>query len=379
MAKNIVICSDGTGNTFDRRVTNVTRLVRRLALDDPSRQVVIYDQGIGTAWRRNDKIGRLAGREAFVRLPAPRWNPLALLLGLGFGHGLRRNVGEMYCALAWLYDPGDRVFLFGFSRGAFTVRALAGLLHRCHLPEAVDPGHLESRFRRAWALYEIMRPSVRDRREIAALRREHRRCPIYFLGAWDSVKSYGGVNPIMLPHLRHNPDVGHVRHALALDEHRGWFKPTTWGQLDLDEKGAKARLHPLHSPAYASQDVCEAWFAGSHCDVGAGRIALRWMLGEAARLDPPLLLNNAGTMTLRLADRPLGVRESTSLGYRIADLLRFREIDNSGEWPALDEPLPGTRCPLQTPRRGKVVVHASARGRLDGPGVEYCETWSGGA
>jgi uncharacterized protein (DUF2235 family) len=79
---------------------------------------------------------------------------------------------------------------------------------------------------------------------ILALRREHRPCPVHFLGLWDTVKSYGGLDPAILPHLRHNPIVAHVRHALALDERRAWFKPTTWGRLDSDLHAAMTRLAP---------------------------------------------------------------------------------------------------------------------------------------
>lgn len=378
MAKNIVICSDGTGNTFDGRVSNVTRLVRRLRVDDRETQVVVYDQGVGTAGARTRLVRRIEGCPALICLPAhARWNVVARLLGLGFGYGLRRNVREMYCELARLYHPGDRVFLFGFSRGAFTVRALAGLLHRCHLPRDASSWKLRWRFRRAWAAYRPMQPHGRT---VAKVRRKHRRCPIYFLGVWDTVKSYGGIRPIMLPHLRHNPSVGHVRHALALQERREWFKPTTWGRLDLDGRGAATRLDPLDGPVYASQDVCEAWFAGSHCDVGGGRIALRWMLGEAARLDPPLLLNDAGMATLRRADRAPVTSRSMTLGYRIADRLRWREIDNGGVWPALVRARRGAGRKWDELRRnGNVVVHATAREIVAGDDVVVSETWSGGA
>ena len=144
----------------------------------------------------------------------------------------------MYRVLAEVYEEGDHLFLFGFSRGAFTVRALAGLLHRCHLAQGVGP-EIDRRFERSWELFQ---PMVADDSAVESLRAEHRPCPVHFLGVWDTVKSYGGLKPVMLPHLRHNPDVTHVRHALAIEERRAWFKPTTWGLLDGDEDGAMTRI-----------------------------------------------------------------------------------------------------------------------------------------
>jgi hypothetical protein len=141
MGRNIVVCSDGTGNTFDNRVTNVTGLIGCIILD-VDRQLVLYDQGIGTTATRTSQVDLLGQSTAEPRalrvLPAPGGGkPLGWVKkarGLATGYGLKENVGQIYLALAGCYQPGDRVFLFGFSRGAFTVRALAGLLYRCHLP-----------------------------------------------------------------------------------------------------------------------------------------------------------------------------------------------------------------------------------------------------
>jgi uncharacterized protein (DUF2235 family) len=102
----------------------------------------------------------------------------------------------------------------------------------------------------------------------------HKDLKIYFLGLWDTVKSYGGIRPIVLPHLRHNPCVKIVRHALALDERRAWFDATTWGQLDSDTKGAALRLENTLSvadmEALKTQDIEKVWFRGCHSDVGGG-------------------------------------------------------------------------------------------------------------
>ena len=119
MPKNIVICSDGTGNSDTGTVpSNVKRLFDLLALD-PDRQVSIYDPGVGTDPRRPDES------------PAGYWRQH--LAELCFGAGIATNLLELYTYLVDRYQPGDRVYLFGFSRGAFTVRALAGLVHVCGL------------------------------------------------------------------------------------------------------------------------------------------------------------------------------------------------------------------------------------------------------
>ena len=269
MAKNLVICSDGTGNTFDSRVTNVTRLVKNLVLDQPERQLVIYDQGVGTTKKR-EEVTRTSQDEGLRILEAPLSssgiNPIGWVnktRGLAFGHGLEENIRQMYRVLAEVYEEGDHLFLFGFSRGAFTVRALAGLLHRCHLAQGTGP-EIDRSFERSWELFQ---PMVADDSAVESLRAEHRPCPVHFLGVWDTVKSYGGLKPVMLPHLRHNPDVAHVRHALAIEERRAWFKPTTWGLLDLDEDGAMTRID---NAAYGQQDISEVWFTGCHSDVGGG-------------------------------------------------------------------------------------------------------------
>src|SRR5512139_3292800 len=125
MAKNIVICSDGTGNsTIKGRGTNVFKLFEAVDVNGHQRdarltpQVTFYDDGVGTE----------------------NFKPLQLAGG-AFGWGLSRNVRQLYKELARVYDPGDNIFLFGFSRGAFTVRSLVGLIATCGL---VDPRRVPS-------------------------------------------------------------------------------------------------------------------------------------------------------------------------------------------------------------------------------------------
>jgi len=294
--KNIVICADGTGNTFGAQVSNVSRLVQLIDLDNPEQQVAFYDQGIGTDPRYINTVKAYRDRERVQRraleiLDPPFqawWVPSRIVRGVGLaiGYGLRRNVRELYTALAQCYEDGDRIYLFGFSRGAFTVRVLAGLLFRCGLLPK-DSTNFEDRYEHA---YDLFTPHLQDFDAVERFKRDEKvRTPrVYFLGIWDTVKSYGGIWPQSLPHLRHNPIVDKVRHALALDEQRSWFLPTSWGGIDSDR--------PVDDPAaYRDQEVVEIWFRGVHSDVGGGNnnptlngIALNWLFQNAKRCGLPI-------------------------------------------------------------------------------------------
>ena len=389
MAKNIVVCADGTGNSFGRSVSNVARMIRFLTLDNRARQVVVYDQGIGTDGRRWKEIVKyrrtIVDPKALHVLPGPHeswFRPaewIALLGGLAFGHGLKDNVGQMYRELAKLYQTGDTVFLFGFSRGAFTVRALAGLIYRCGLPQW---GHVDfpRRFERAWQLYVPMHP-LEAQTEQFRTREGQRECPIHFLGVWDTVKSYGGLRPIMLPHLRHNPIVAHVRHALALDERRGWFDATTWGGLDIDREheAAWSRLPERVRNRIERQDIEEVWFRGCHSDIGGGdkeaqsaRIALRWMLGEAAQTGLCLNADGSGLLDPPPERERAEVHESDTLPWRLIELLPRLAIDNSGQWPnrVAARTRQAVRHPDRLLRNGFVTVHES----VGAPGVRLAAT-----
>ena len=224
-------------------------------------------------------------------------------------------------------------------------------------------------FDRAWALYRPMQPK---RDAIARFQSaEHQRdCRVHFLGIWDTVKSYGGLRPVMLRHLRHNPIGDAIRHAVALDEQRGWFDVTTWGRLDLDrEPGAAwSRLSDSERAATDALDIAEVWFRGCHSDVGGGngdikteRIALRWMLGEA--LTKGIGINDAGRSLLAppLEPERAEIHPSHTAGWRAVEAVPRLVIDNSGTWPRrVRAPAPNARRePLKLMRSGRVSIHAS--------------------
>ena len=384
MSRNLILCADGTCNAFGSSSSNVARLIEHLDLDHATAQVACYDQGIGT---RADQLKpitafreRLADRDALHLLPPPGdswsrpWTWPFLVGSMMFGWGLEANVRQLYVKLAELYEPEDTIFLFGFSRGAFTVRALAGLTWRYGIPASRGAAEADRLFTRAWRLFRDEYPDEDGTKAGLALRfREQskvRACPIHFLGLWDTVKSYGGLRPVMLPHLRHNPSVAIVRHALALDERRGWFDVTTWGALDSDSQpdAAMSRLDEATLAAIRTQDVAEVWFSGCHADVGGGAgnvrtsdIALRWMLGEAA--DAGLKLNAMGRgflATPRTSEVPAHER----LAHGLLEGHRVDSAPGDRQWRPVAAEVLGdawtcARTPLIHPRGKRVLFHES--------------------
>jgi uncharacterized protein (DUF2235 family) len=319
MAKNIVICCDGTGQRLDVHCTNVVRLFRALYRADPHLQIAFYDPGVGTM----PATGALTSVSRGLTLLASNW----------VGYGLLDNVSRAYGFVVDHYKQGDPIYLFGFSRGAFTVRVLAGLLHRIGVLRA-DAKNLIP-----YAL-EIYRPhytrisDAQKRKDACSVKDEFRdafclpgRVTIKFLGLWDTVKAFGFFSPKSLPHIRHNLDVVTVRHALALDEYRRSFVPSSWGGLD----------DFLEQPAPREQDVKEVWFAGSHSDVGGGYpeeesglswLSLKWMLGEASKCK--LLLDKERTRSL---ESELGSRPRMDLEEQFWRLHRSRTL----KWVVFDQ------------------------------------------
>jgi uncharacterized protein (DUF2235 family) len=273
VSKNIVICCDGTNNEFGKENTSVVRLVQTIDRD-ATKQRLYYDGGLGTlpepgAWTRTGK-----------------W--VSKVYGLAFGAGLFWKTGHAYEYLMDLWEPGDRVFLFGFSRGAYTARLLAAVLHQMGLLPSGNknlipyvmrvfkalPKNSDNRDGTAMADYFKLADQFRSTfaRQVPE-DPDERHFHIHFLGLWDTVSSVGWVwDPPSYPYTTKNPGVHTIRHAVSIDERRWFF------------------LQNLVRRAHARQDICELWFAGSHADVGGGypenegglwRRPFMWMLGEA--------------------------------------------------------------------------------------------------
>jgi uncharacterized protein (DUF2235 family) len=250
--RNLVVCLDGTDNQFCATNTNVVRMLQSLA-QDPQRQLAYYDPGVGTIWEEGT-LSRTAQK-------------VQMILGLAFGLGVTRNVAQAYEFLMRYHRPDDRIFIFGFSRGALEARALAGLIHRCGLLYE----HLPSLTPYALRLFQTPGEfSVIDEFKATF----SRRVDIGFLGVWDTVTSMGNVwSPIHWPNTAKNPSVEYVAHAIAIDERRAFFRQNRW------------------SPT--PRQVCsEVWFPGVHSDVGGGypaddgrlwAIAFEWMAKHAEK------------------------------------------------------------------------------------------------
>ncbi|NYI92606.1 uncharacterized protein (DUF2235 family) [Amycolatopsis endophytica] len=259
MAKRVVICCDGTWNTPDQPApTNVSRVALAIAPADGTgcEQRMYYHAGVGT-------------------------RPGERLWGGAFGFGLSRNVREAYRFLVRTFEPGDELFLFGFSRGAYTARSLAGLVRNCGI---LRHQH-EDRIGEAYALYRSRRDRTHPREVSAQLFRRSfaRETRIRFLGVWDTVGSLGiplsGMRLVNLINRRwqfHDTElsssVDAAYQALAIDEQRPPFKPALW--------------HPR--PGTLGQRVEQVWFSGVHSDVGGGYpdraladISLLWMVERA--------------------------------------------------------------------------------------------------
>ncbi len=274
MPKNIVICCDGTGNEIGINMSNVLKLYRMLDKDEE--QLVYYDPGVGTLGQRKTWGRLIQGVKGFV--------------GLATGYGLDDNVLEAYRFLATNYDEGDSVYLFGFSRGAHSVRVLAGFIHLLGLlrPDQLNYlGYAFAAYKRAAQDGEDLSVAWHFRRIVGA-----RTIPMKFLGVWDTVASVIVPRPDRLywpsletlPYTLQNPSVEVFRQAAAIDEFRRMFRLSKWKQ-DQDYK-------PNHfsTSEPPKQDARQVWFAGCHSDIGGGypedesglsKFPLRWMIEQA--------------------------------------------------------------------------------------------------
>lgn len=261
MSKRIVVCADGTWNRPERDLTedfptNVLRLARaiRPVATDGTPQQVFYDWGIGSY---HDK----------VRAGAT-------------GRGIEKNIMDGYRYIVQNYAPGDEIWLFGFSRGAYTVRSLCGLINNCGILRRPDAALIES----AFALYKkpasVNAPGGDNSVEFRA-NHSHRSREVKFVGVWDTVGALG--IPFSFLGLFDDKDefydtklgrnVRAARHALAIDEVREDFEPAVWLPRE-------------------KLDLRQVWFCGAHADVGGSQkpdrdgsrvsdLPLHWMIKEA--------------------------------------------------------------------------------------------------
>lgn len=255
MPKNIVVFSDGTGQEGGQgNNTNVYKLFNMVE-DRTGRQIAFYDRGLGTGWRK--------------------------FSGSVFGAGISKNILECYEFIFDNYNAGDQIHLYGFSRGATTVRSLSGFIHMF----GVLPKSRPELIKRAFKIYKIRSRRKRNKKAAEFVSKHHTMwIKIQFLGVWDTVAALGvpfkPLNVFLdkIPAFRHkfhdlrlSESVVHARHALAIDDQRLTFHPTLW-EADVKQ----------------DQSMKQIWFCGMHSDVGGGYkeqgladITLSWMIKEA--------------------------------------------------------------------------------------------------
>jgi uncharacterized protein (DUF2235 family) len=310
--KRLVICCDGTWNRADQEragepcPTNVVKLAYRVAKRDGAGnpQIVLYNHGVGTG------------------------NGLDRLSGGAFGAGLEDNIHEAYRFLVGNYELGDEIYVFGFSRGAFTARSLVGMIRNCGI---LTRGSV-AQYRAAVALYRDDERGP-DHAFSLEFKQNFSVCsdgdiPVRFVGVWDTVGALG----IPLAGLRsvtrrrqqfHDTQlsgiVEYAYHALAIDERRGPFEPTLWD--------------PRSKPR---QTVRQVWFCGVHSDIGGGYpehglsdISLQWMIEAAA--DAGLAFDDDVLRAAPLNGDPTGVLHDSRKGvYRFKrEFVRSIGIDET--------------------------------------------------
>jgi uncharacterized protein (DUF2235 family) len=355
--KRLVLCADGTWNTRDQQnedsgkrcPTNVTKVARAVRPRDDNGvdQVVFYHDGLGTG------------------------GGLDRVTGGAFGRGIEDNVRDLYRFILYNWEPGDDLFLFGFSRGAFTVRTLTGFLFAVGLLEKDDDYYVPD----VYGCYEQSKgPGTDEWKKAFRKIKNTRPCPpIKFVGVWDTVGSLGapGLLGWFLNSDKYkyhqvglNPCIQNAYHALAIDERRKPFAPTMY-----------------EKPAGWTGMLEQVWFAGVHSNVGGGykpdgvaNEALHWMASKAHDLglafDGNYLVHYTPCFNTPLADsmsakfkalgeyeRPLGqhVAHGEKLHKSVADRRGFaaanytaRNLEAGTTPPIVDTTAPwitrGTPC-----------------------------------
>jgi hypothetical protein len=329
--KRLIVCCDGTWNDNDAGTgyTNVSRLAWAIQPTDNRNgkdvaQIVFYQSGVGT--------------EGAI---------LSKFKGGALGLGLSHNVRDAFTFICHNYCAGDEIFLFGFSRGAYTARSVGGLINYAGLMGKRD-------LDRFFELWDGYKQTDKEKRAAALgkFKGRHENVPIKCIGVWDTVGSVG--IPAALETLDaafrryyafHDTNLGehveHAFHALALDERRKNFAPSLWTQKD----GVK------------NQELKQVWFAGVHSDVGGGYaehgasdIPLAWMASEVA---PYLCLDFAY----------LKLRQDRSGKWALGEL----HESFSKKWKPLGEQ---RRTPFATDQKKSFeAIHASVAARIKGGGL----------
>ncbi len=344
--KNLVVLSDGTGNEIGENISNVLkfyRVLRKTPKTTPS-QVVFYDPGVGT----------LARPDPWIKFR----QDAVTVLGLMTGYGLDERVLAAYSFLIDNYEDGDEIYLFGFSRGAYTVRVLAALIHKVgllapqqrNLADAALTAYKQSAelaVLSASTNFDEQGPEVaptsKDDRASQFARIVSVRWPtVKFMGVWDTVASVIVPRPDRfysfslqeLPHTRRNPSVQIFRQAIALDERRRMFRLHAWDE-------PQTYMHNRFSATNNTdpQDAKQVWFAGVHADIGGGypeaesglsKFPLLWMIDEA-------VTHGLAVSTQAVNQLAWGIqREGSPFTYVAPDIRRDPHQSLTSAWRPLE-------------------------------------------
>ncbi|KAI0038905.1 WD40 repeat-like protein [Auriscalpium vulgare] len=379
--RNLVVCIDGTSNQFSEKNTNVVELYKSLIKDDD--QLTYYDSGIGTYV--SDDANRFS-----------RWKQAVKHKGdMMFAWSFKKNVLNAYQWLSENYRDGDKIFLFGFSRGAYQVRVIAGMIEKVGLLHKGNNNQIQFAYEIYLSTTSKQRrtnqeqPSrTRKGKNPKTTKKQDDLCArfketlsrqnvrVHFVGAWDTVSSIGTARGPSLPET--TTGMKHVcffRHGLALDEKRGKFLPelanggdgpyalddTIVAYSDVGDEGAQAgtgagvndgdfNINGVGKGEHARDNlkvgdskgnVKEVWFAGSHSDIGGGIVynpdanhfgpALRWMKYEA-------MTNGLRVSPQTDQWKELKLNLSVGLFFKIIDLLPYRRLsykdrESTIRWP----------------------------------------------
>ncbi len=358
MSKRLVVCLDGTWNTPDKgdNPTNVVKMMRsvRASAADGTAQVAFYDSGVGTG------------------------GPVDRVVGGAFGEGLAQNVKDGYRFLANNFEPGDEIYVFGFSRGAYTARSLAGFISYCGLM----PKTLMDQLPGVWLAWQDRDKPTDEQRDMIekVCSKSCTSARITCLGVWDTVGSLGipveslqFVNRDRYEFLntKLGANVDHAFHALGIDEKRGPFGPALWQKPDH----------------HGNKTVEQVWFAGVHSNVGGSYpdaglsdLALQWMI-ERVRATCGLEFDE-DYIGRYIDGDPLGtLYESRGPLYTASRVLPYQRLIGQNPVPRswLRNWFPRTNRPDEGHSFVNEMIHRSAldrfgkRGKVDGGGAEVYE------
>ncbi|OCH91234.1 hypothetical protein OBBRIDRAFT_834390 [Obba rivulosa] len=339
--RTLVLCFDGTADQYDSDNTNVVKFYDLLSKDDPQ-QLCYYQPGVGTY--------------VDPSMVSPMWQWIAKILDEAFAWYLDDHVRGGYDFLVQNYHPGDRICIFGFSRGAYTARAVAGLVHKIGLLPKDNPEQIPF-------AYKLYKSTSKSNTELAAGFKQTfcRSVNIEFLGVWETVEATGILWTRSLPFTASNTTIKTFRHALSLDEHRAKFRPSLYHRPSPDSQSTTPSSTPSSSasPAVKAEviaklqkklkrqnrlkfwkkakltlpessedkysqlgpqdepitqtDVLEVWFAGCHTDIGGSavpnttklclsNITLHWMVREVVQAQCGISFDSAALLRENIPD-----------------------------------------------------------------------------